>query len=298
MFDIDLENKINSFKNNYEVCDEIKDLIKKPSFPYIGDEVYKEAISAIIAGKNLLLVGDKSTGKNILAENLAYLFKRPLWTSSFHVNIDAYSLIGGDSLKNGNIVFRPGPVYKASKYGGFLVLDEINMAKNEAIAVLHEILDYRRIIDIPGYSRLKVDPATRFIATMNYDYEGTRDLNEALLSRFVIIQMPMIKKDDLEKLIKIQYPKMKDSFIDDFISFFYDLKLKADKGELLSVSPDIRSLFDAFDLIKENLSVANSLKLCFSNKSFDEFERRLIGDLIKTRFKEGISCKDVFYGWF
>ena len=35
-------------------------------------------------------------------------------------------------------------VYKDS------ILDEINMAKNDAVSVLHATLDYRRSIDVPG----------------------------------------------------------------------------------------------------------------------------------------------------
>ena len=35
------------------------------------------AIAALLKGENLLLAGPKATGKNVLAENLAYLFGRP-----------------------------------------------------------------------------------------------------------------------------------------------------------------------------------------------------------------------------
>lgn len=52
------------------------------------------------------------------------------------------------------------------------ILDEINMAKNHAVSVLHATLDYRRSIDVPGYSRIVLHPATRFIGTMNYGYAG------------------------------------------------------------------------------------------------------------------------------
>ncbi|MFR8736163.1 MAG: hypothetical protein ACLVFA_05725 [Butyricicoccus sp.] len=43
---------------------------------------------------------------------------------------------------------------RCARYCGFGVLDEINMAKNEALAVLHATLDFRRSIDVPGYDRL------------------------------------------------------------------------------------------------------------------------------------------------
>jgi MoxR-like ATPase len=76
------------------------------------------------------------------------------------------------------------------------------MAKNESLAVLHATLDFRRIIDVPGYDRIELAPCTRFIATMNYGYAGTREINEALASRFMVINMPIISVEDLQKLLK------------------------------------------------------------------------------------------------
>ena len=82
--------------------------------------------------------------------------------------MDAASLIGMDTFEAGQVKFRPGPVYRCAQSGGFGVLDEINMAKNEALAVLHAVLDFRRAIDVPGYERIPLAEETRFIATMNY----------------------------------------------------------------------------------------------------------------------------------
>ena len=291
-------NKIDEFIKNYDLDEKYKNRIPDPHFFYSGDEILMEAISAVLAGKNILLVGDKSTGKNVLAENLAYIFKRPLWNLSFHINIDSSVLIGDDTLKNGNVLFREGPITKAASCGGFVVLDEINMAKNEAMAVLHSILDYRRIIDIPGYDIIKLHPATRFIATMNYGYEGTRELNEALLSRFVIIKMPLISRERLVELIKKEYPKMKDEYVGNIAFFFYDLKLKAEAGEISRNAPDLRGIFDAIDLVREDLSLTSALDLTIANKLFDPYEEEILKDLIKTRFKENLYFKDIFQEWF
>ncbi|MCR5294843.1 MAG: AAA family ATPase, partial [Lachnospiraceae bacterium] len=167
-----------------------KERIPHPDTFYYGKTVWEEAIAALLAGRNILLAGPKATGKNILAENLAALFGRPVWNVSFHINSDAASLIGTDSYDGQKVVFREGPVVKSALSGGFAILDEINMARNEALAVLHSALDFRRVIDVPGFELIRVDPAARFIGTMNYGYAGTRDLNEALASRFAVILMP------------------------------------------------------------------------------------------------------------
>ena len=194
-----LKKEINSYRESYPVSQELLYRIPKPDNLYYGDEIWNQAVTALLCGENILLVGHKATGKNIFAENLAAAFGRPKWDISFHVNMDAASLIGMDTFRNGEVTFRPGPVYSAAKSGGFAILDEINMAKSEAMAVLHATLDFRRTIDVPGYDRIDLHPATRFIATMNYGYSGTKELNEALVSRFAVIKMPMISKDNLIK---------------------------------------------------------------------------------------------------
>ena len=106
--------------------------IPAPAFTYYGKEVWEQALAALLCGENLLLAGGKATGKNVLAENLSAAFGRPAWDISFHVNMDAASLIGMDTFADGRVEFRPGPVYRCAQCGGFGVLDEINMAKNEA----------------------------------------------------------------------------------------------------------------------------------------------------------------------
>ena len=291
-----LYNEIEDFKNKYPIDKDLEDRIPNPKFLYMGNTILEEAIAAILAGKNILLVGDKSTGKNVLAENLAYLFARPMWNISFHVSVDASSLVGDDTLKSGEVIFREGPISLASRYGGFAVLDEINMAKNEAMAVLHSVLDYRRRIDIPGYKLIEVHPATRFIATMNYGYEGTRDLNEALVSRFAIIKMPRIADSDLKYLIKTHYQKLSDDFLTNLINFFKDLKDKAESHEISNSAPDLRGIFDCLDLVKEGLEFKEAMRLCLVNKIFDEYEASLIEDLLKARFPDNIYQKDITNG--
>ncbi len=284
---------IQAFIENNPVPEAYQSRIPDPRFRYHGEAILRAATAAILSGKNLLLVGEKSTGKNVLAENLAKLFQRPLWNVSLHMSIDAAALIGDDSLRDGNVFFREGPITVASKVGGFAVLDEINMAKNEALAVLHSTLDYRRIIDMPGYDLIKIHPATRFIATMNEGYEGTRDLNEALLSRFVVLKMPAMAESDLKQLIEETYPNLKPAFVRDLARLVADMDKKAAANEIARHAVDIRGLFDALDLVKEGLELNDALAMTLSNKLFDPFEEALLTDLFKARFKAPLYLADL-----
>ena len=158
---------VQEYRSAHPLPEALRLRIPASAFTYYGNDVWEQALAAVLCGENLLLAGGKATGKNVLAENLSAAFGRPAWDISFHVNMDAASLIGMDTFADGKVVFRPGPVYRCAQYGGFGVLDEINMAKNEALAVLHAVLDFRRAIDVPGYERIPLAEETRFIATMN-----------------------------------------------------------------------------------------------------------------------------------
>ena len=45
--------------------------IPKPRYKYFGPRIWEQAAAALLCGQNLLLVGQKASGKNVLAENLA-----------------------------------------------------------------------------------------------------------------------------------------------------------------------------------------------------------------------------------
>lgn len=268
--------------------------VRPPRFLFIGKDVWEEAISALLSGEHILLVGAKATGKNVLADNLAWLFQQPSWNISFHVNTDASTLIGTDTFSNGEVQLRKGPVAQCAEQGGIGILDEINMAKNDAIAVLHAALDYRRLIDIPGYDRIDLHPATRFIATMNYGYVGTRELNEALASRFLVIQMPTLSTDNLKKLIRREFPSLADTYVEEMAGLFHDLQVKSENAEISTKPVDLRGLLSALGLISTGLSPTESLEMGIGNKSFDAFERRLVLDVIRLHVPKQVTAVDFF----
>lgn len=286
--------EIEKFRSFYKLNPEVEYRVPKPRYTYYGKDIWEQAITALLCGENILLVGSKATGKNVLAENLAYVFNRPKWDISFHVNTDSETLIGTDTFKNGQVSFRSGPIYECAKHGGFGILDEINMAKNDSMAVLHATLDYRRIIDVPGYDKIVLDDAVRFIATMNYGYAGTRELNEALASRFMVINMPSISSENLNKLLLIEFPNINEDYLEQFIGLFQDLRLKSENSEISTKSVDLRGLISAINLMDKGLEANKALEMGITNKSFDEFERKLVEDVIHLRIPNNLERNEIF----
>lgn len=289
-----LQARINTFRSMYPTEEEVLSRVTEPSMPFYGTNILEKAVTALLEGENLLICGDKATGKNVLAENLAWIFGRPIYNISFHVNTDSNSLIGTDTFKDNEVQLRKGPIYQCAQYGGFGILDEINMAKNDAISVLHATLDYRRIMDVPGYDRVKLHPATRFIATMNYGYAGTKELNEALVSRFMVINMPSLTKDRLEQILQSIFPSIEPEALEQFSGLFLDLQLKAKNGEISTKAVDLRGLIGAIRLVSGGLRPADAIDMGITNKCFDGFERELIRDIVMTRIPDDWNSGDVF----
>ena len=292
--DENLITRIEQFRKTCSVQEGDEIRIPSPKYRYFGRDIWQLAITAILAGENILLVGPKATGKNVFAENLSAVFGRPEWDISFYLNTDASSLIGTDTFKNGEVSFRKGPIYACAEAGGFGVLDEINMAKNESLAVLHATLDFRRIIDVPGYSRIQLAPSTRFIATMNYGYAGTRELNEALASRFMVINMPVISGENLKKLLMQQYPKLKDEYASQLTALFEEIRKKCESSEISTKALDLRGLLASVELVYNGLSMHDALCIAIVNKSFDEFERTLVEDIVASRIDGKLTKEALF----
>ncbi len=286
--------EVTQVREAHQIAPKMAYRVPTPRFYYYGNDIWEMSITALLCGENLLLVGPKATGKNVLAENLANAFGRPGWDISFHVNTESSTLIGTDTFENGQVVYRRGPIYECAVNGGFGVLDEINMAKNESVAILHATLDYRRIIDVPGYEKITLDPMTRFIATMNYGYAGTRELNEALASRFMVIKMPGISPQNLKKLMRREFPHLKEEFQAQFIGLFQDLQKKCENSEISSKSVDLRGLLSAIHLMEKGLEANKALQMGITNKSFDDFERQLVEDVIRLRLPEKLEREDIF----
>lgn len=285
---------VEEFCHVYAEQEKETDRLQKPQVLFYGREILEMAIAALLEGENLLLTGEKATGKNVLAETLAWIFERPAYTVSFHVNMGSVELIGTDTFRNNEVLLREGMISRCSRAGGFGILDEINMAKNDAVSVLHAALDDRRSIDVPGYDRIALHPATRFIRTMNYGYAGTRELNEALVSRFLVIDMPLQDEETLNYLLDTMFPGMKEEAKKAFIGLYLDLQKKAGQAEISTKALDLRGMIGALRTVRAGLSPWQAVKMGIVNKCFDLYEKEIIQDAAMTRIPEEWSKGDVF----
>lgn len=110
----ELQRGVEEFCRAYGGQQTESDRVQKPEVLFFGQEILEMAIAALLEGENLLLTGEKATGKNVLAETLAWIFERPAYTVSFHVNMGSAELIGTDTFRNNEVTpvreaFRAAP---------------------------------------------------------------------------------------------------------------------------------------------------------------------------------------------
>ena len=130
---------------------------------------------------------------------------------------------------------------------------------------------------------------------MNYGYAGTRELNEALSSRFMVLAMPEIAKEDLSRLLEKEFPSMKPEYVKQFTSLFIDIRDKCRSGELTEKVLDLRGLTGALRMIRGGLSPFQALDMGLTNKTPDEYEQTLVRDIIASRISKKADAQAIFH---
>ena len=73
-----------------------------------------------------------------------------------------------------------------------------------------------------------------------------------------------------------------------------DLQLKFKNGEISSKSIDLRGLIGSLKTIKRGLNPCDAIKMGITSKSFDTYEKEIVGDIIKTRIPSKWNAEDIF----
>ena len=76
----------------------------------------------------------------------------------------------------------------------------------------------------------------------DWEYAGTKELNEALVSRFLVIDMPAQTEETLGFIFHQMFPNARESAVEQFVGLFLDLQLKALNSEISTKALDLRGL--------------------------------------------------------
>jgi MoxR-like ATPase len=220
----------------------VENLVPSVDPTYVPFGFYKDLVK-VLTSKNFyptFISGLSGNGKTTMVEQVCAKLKRECLRVNISIETDEDDLIGGNTLVDGNVVYREGPVLTAMKRGAILILDEIDRGSNKLMC-LQAILEGK-----PYYNKKTgetIYPANGFnvIATANTKGRGSDDgkfmsaqiLDDAFLERFAITveqEYPSVKiekKIILNKMEKAN--KIDEEFADKLVTWadiirktFYD----------------------------------------------------------------------------
>jgi len=255
------------------------------------EEVIHQIKSALLTGRNIILVGPPGIGKTTIAKNIASLlpeieveqdfpFKKEkkiklkgeqrfvrvqgspdLTSEDLLGDIDPIKAMkyGASSIE----AFTPGKIFKANK--GVLFFDEINRCPEKLQNALLQVLE-EGSATLGSYS-IDFPADFIFIATMNpEDYAATEQLSSVFLDRFDLIYVGYPESKELEKDIieksgqklEVEFPN---KLLDMCVSFVRKLRSHKD----IEQKPSVRATLGLYERAQANTILAERKKVEFKD---------------------------------
>ena len=171
----------------------------------------------------LFITGLTGNGKTTMVEQVCAKLKRECIRVNISIETDEDDLVGGNTLVDGNVVFREGPVITAMRRGAILLIDEIDRGSNKLMCI-QGILEGKSFFIKKTGEVVSPKQGFNIIATANTKGRGTDDgkyiaaqiLDEAFLERFPVTVEQEYPNPTIERKIVINNMTAINSLDEDF----------------------------------------------------------------------------------
>ncbi|MBV9880133.1 MAG: MoxR family ATPase [Gemmatirosa sp.] len=167
------------------------------------DDVIEQALVALFAGGNCLIVGVPGLAKTLLVSTLARVLDLSFSRIQFTPDLMPSDITGTDILQIDNatgqrsMTFSPGPIF-----ANVVLADEINRTPPKTQAALLEVMQEHRVT-VQGRGYPLEEPFFVFATQNPIELEGTYPLPEAQLDRFMFeIVVDYLSEDDEVAVVK------------------------------------------------------------------------------------------------
>jgi len=284
---------------------EVNDIIPTKDDTYVAYGFHKD-LTTIISSKQfypVFITGMSGNGKTTMVEQVCANLKRECIRVNISIETDEDDLIGGNTLVNGNVVNREGPVIISMKRGSVLILDECDRGSNKLMC-LQPILEGKPYFNKKTGETIYPAPGFNIVATANTKGQGTSDgkymtaqiLDDAFLERFAITieqEYPSLKVEKKIIMKKMQRVEKVDEDFADKLVMWSDIIRKTFKDGAIDDLISTRRLahiVNAFAMFNDRLKAIN---LCIAR--FDEDTKTSFLDLY-TKVDAGVEMPSAEQG--
>lgn len=235
----------------------------------------------------VFVTGLSGNGKTTMVEQVCADLGRECVRVNISIETDEDDLIGGNTLVDGNIVYREGPVLMAMKRGAILLIDECDRGSNKLMC-LQAIMEGKPYLNKKTGEIVHPAPGFNIVATANTKGRGTEDgrfsgaqmIDEAFLERFAITVEQEFPDSKVER--KIIIGKMKElgcldeEFADRLVTWAEIIRKTFQEGaidELISTRR-LLHMIKAFHMFRDRVK---AIELCINR--FDEDTKQAFKDL-------------------
>lgn len=235
-----------------------------------------------------LLIGETGTGKTSLVRHLAFSTNNAFVRVNHNGGTTIEDIVGRWVInKSGQTEWIDGILIESMKKGYWFLADEINAAGAEINFVYHSLLDDdgRVILAEKGNEVVIPHNNFRFFGAMNppTEYAGTKELNKALMSRFMVARVDFPAPKVEQKILTTRVVGITDDVAERMVKFAGEVRSLHGKEEVRFVlsTRDLLMWATMFKVYKKYLSSAEMTVL---NKiGVDDHEA--IKDLMGMHFK-------------
>jgi len=253
-----------------------ENLVPEKDRTYVPFGFFKD-LEAVISSNQfypVFITGLSGNGKTFMVEQVCARLKRECIRVNISIETDEDDLIGSNTLVDGNVVYREGPILLAMKRGAIVILDEIDRGSNKLMC-LQAILEGKPYFNKKTGELVHAALGFNVIATANTKGRGTEDgkfiaaqiLDEAFLERFPITHEQEYPSSSVERKIILNnmaaVGAVDEDFADKLVTWGEIIRktyLEGGIDELVSTRRLVH-IVRAFSMFKDR---AKAIKLCIN----------------------------------
>lgn len=283
--EITLFNEIKEGFSPDDFLEEQLDYIPKMPSEMVLDKNLIAKAKAIYHGDALAVLfhGQAGTGKSSACKLICQEINLPLMEVISCVHSSDESILGKFVPKGEEIVFMESNFTKAIRYGGAVVLEEVNYPREGKLGFLNSLLDDNGFVILDTGEKVKRHKNFRLMATMNQGYAGTNPVNEALYNRFSQkVEIKEAPESRIKKMLETRVPECKEK-LDIIMDVYQSVKnaIKVTQSDSGLISPrDLENWARAAKYEGWKKAAESTIVPC---ANFDEELEQKIRKILKSR---------------